>query len=117
MLSPNNWYNALSAMVTLFHLKALTGVFSGAILQYFFGVKKGYRIAFIIALSSLFVAFFILSPMLDHYEITPDSSIRIIVYSLSALISVELISLIIKVLPAHLSKRLLKGLGVDNNAK
>ena len=106
---------AITAM-TLFDVKTILGVVVGGFLQFFFSVKKTFKTFFIILISTWFLAFFIIGPLLDHSGLAVDSQLRIVTLSLSGLISVELIVLLIKMLPIATQKRLQKvlNIGTDN---
>ena len=111
-LSKNSGYIEFYG-VNLFEIKVCVAVLSGAVLQYLYGTGRGVAVLLTILASTIFMAVFIIEPSLDYMEVPKFSSIRILVFSLTALISVELISLIIKVLPLSAKKKTLLVLGVD----
>ena len=96
--------SVLTAM-TVFDYKVASALTIGAWLQYWFAVNKSFKLYALIAVSTVFVAFAILKPIMDFTEVPFESPIRILVYSLTALISVEIISIIIKLLPSAISKK------------
>jgi hypothetical protein len=88
-------------------------VLLGAILQYLFSFKSGGRVFVVILSSSVFMSLFILSPSFDYFELAKDSPIRIISYSLSSLISVEIIAFIISTAPDLVKRKICEYLKVN----
>jgi len=106
--------NSISVMMlTLFQMKLVIAVLAGTSLQYLFALRKGFRVLLLIFGSSAFLALFVLDPLLDWLEVASESGIRTIVFSLSALISVELISLFIRLAPRAIQSKALHYLGAD----
>ena len=107
----------LTAM-SMFDVKVAIALIVGTWLQFWFAVNKSFKLFVMIVVSTAFVAFTVLSPILDIMKVPHDSPIRVLVYSLSALISVEIINLIITLLPKAVKKRIKEKLnlvGVEND--
>ena len=102
---------------TTIEIKSFLGVLSGGLLQYSFSKNKGYRVLLIITLSSIFMSLFILDPILTTSGVSESSPIRVVAFSCSALISVELINIIIRVLPKAATARLGEILGIKENER
>lgn len=95
--------------------QAMAAVIFGMILQFALGNKRGAKIAIIIALSSIFVALFIVPAIIEVTGINPAGKVSIALYALSAIMSVELLAMFIKLLPEALRIRTKKFLGVQND--
>lgn len=80
-------------------IQGVVAVILGLILQYFLGDARGAKIAFIITISTLFVALFIAPAIIEALSISPTSKLANAIYALSALVSVELLAIFIKFLP------------------
>ena len=91
-----------------------SGMAMGMILQYVFNTKQGLRPIIIIILSTVFLAFSVLWPLMDYFAIEADSPLRIVVISLTALMSEVLLVILMQVLPAGLSSKLKGYLGVKD---
>jgi hypothetical protein len=89
----------LVATMSVFDIKVSIALVVGTWLQYWFAINKSFRVLMLIIVSTTFVSLAILGPVLDIAKVPTESPIRVLVYSLSALISVELVSLIINHLP------------------
>ena len=104
--------------MSMFDIKVTLALTIGTWLQFWFAINKSFKLFVMIAVSTSFVAFTVLSPILDIMKVPHDSPIRVLVYSLSALISVEIINLIITLLPKAVKKRIKEKLnlvGVEND--
>lgn len=110
----------LSAIATAYNeLQAIFAVIFGMFIQFVFGDTKTWRIVFLIIISSVFVAMYIV-PMVLHVinlsfnlELAGDSKIAVAMYAVSSLISMEILAIFIKFLPNTISKKITKYLGVD----
>ena len=90
------------------------GVFGGMLLQYIYGGARGWRVVGLIVLTTTFLAFAILIPVMDglneaHWSpiknnISPDSPFRVFVLSLTALASEALVKLLIIKVPARIGQ-------------
>ena len=97
---------AVITAMTLFDLKMILGTIMGGFLQFVFSVKKTFKSFFLIVIATWFIAFFIMEPLMNYIQLESNSPIRVVVLSLSGLISVELISLTIKLLPMAVQNKL-----------
>ena len=105
----------------------LSGVLLGMVLQFAMGDKRTAKVALLIALSSIFAAWFIVPALIEgvnlsvrHFHgaaevIPPDGKIAKALYALSALISVELLAFTLRVLPIAIRVRTKRFLGVDHD--
>lgn len=96
-------------------VQAIVAVMLGLMLQYFMGEQRGGKIAFTITLSTLFVALFITPAVIEVAGINPDGKVAIALYALSAIMSVEMLAILIKVLPEAMRVRTKKFLGVEDD--
>lgn len=90
-------------------------VILGMILQFAIGDKRGAKMVLVITLSSVFIALFIVPAGLESMNIDQSSKMANAAYALSALISVEIIALFIKVLPRAASAKLKRFLEVSED--
>lgn len=107
--------------------QTLFGVLLGAILQFAMGDKRTVKVAILIALSSIFAAWFIVPALIEGANVTtaqllgtpeliaPDGKIAKAMYALSALISVEFLAFTIQALPVAIRARTKQFLGVDHD--
>lgn len=95
----------------------MAAVIFGMILQFALGDKRGAKIAFIIATSSIFVALFIVPAIIEVVGLNPAGRVAVALYALSAIMSVELLAMFIKLLPEALRVRTKKFLGVENDVQ
>lgn len=95
--------------------QAMVAVLFGMILQFALGDKRGTKIAFIIGLSSVFVALFIVPAVIEIAGLNPAGKVAIALYALSAILSVELMAVLIKLLPEAMRIRTKRFLGVEND--
>lgn len=98
-------------------IQGVAAVILGLFLQYFLGDGKGAKIAFIITLSTLFVALFIAPAIVEALNINPTSKLSNAIYALSALMSVELLAIFIKFLPDAIRVKTEQYLGVKDANK
>lgn len=96
-------------------VQVIVAVIFGMLLQFFLGDKGGAKIAFIITLSTLFVALFITPAIIEVMSLDPAGKVAISIYALSAIMSVELLAIILKVLPKAMRARADRFLGVEND--
>jgi len=89
-------------------------VIFGMFVQFFLGSTKTFKIASAIVVSSIFVAMYVVSPIIEVANISEDSKLAISLYALSSLISMELIAVLLTVLPNAIKDRLLKYLEFKN---
>ena len=112
-------------MQIFFHqTKELWAVMIGMFIQYWFGEKKCYRIIITIILSTIVVAMYFVPMLIEilnmilgkmfQIKIGLDSKIAIALYAFSTIISVDILSMIINILPEGMKKQAKKYLGVDN---
>lgn len=97
--------------------QAMAAVIFGMILQFALGDKRGAKIAFIIAMSSIFVALFIVPAIIEVVGLNPAGKVAIALYALSAIMSVELLAMFIKLLPEALRVRTKRFLEVENDVQ
>lgn len=90
-------------------------VILGMILQFAMGGKKGLKMFLTIAVSSVFIALFIVPAGLELINIDQSSKLANAAYALSALISVEILALMMNVMPRAASLRLKSFLGVQDD--
>ncbi len=95
----------------------MTAVIFGMFIQYFFGSNKTFKIASAIIVSSVFVAMYIVSPVIEIIGISEDSKIAISMYALSSLISMEALAILLTLMPLAFREKLSKYLGVKNDSK
>jgi uncharacterized BrkB/YihY/UPF0761 family membrane protein len=106
------------------HTKELWAVMIGMFIQYWFGEKKSHRIIITIILSTLVVALYFVPMIIEilnmvlgkmfQLKIELDSKIAIALYAFSTIISVDILSMIINILPEGMKKQAKKYLGVDD---
>lgn len=97
--------------------QAMAAVIFGMILQFALGDKRGAKIAFIIATSSIFVALFIVPAIIEVVGLNPAGRVAVALYALSAIMSVELLAMFIKLLPEAMRARTKRFLGVENDVQ
>lgn len=95
-------------------IQGVAAVILGLLLQYFLGDGRGAKIALIITLCTLFVALFITPAIIEILSINPQGKLSNAIYALSALMSVEMLAIFIKVLPEAVRIKTEKFLGVKN---
>ena len=104
--------------------KELWAVMIGMFIQYWFGDKKSYRIVVTIVLSTVVVAMYFVPMLIEilnmvlgkmfQLRIEADSKIAIALYAFSTIISVDILSIIINILPDGMKLQAKKYLGVSN---
>lgn len=104
--------------------QALWAVLLGMFVQFWFGDRRGLKVAITIAISSMFVAFFFVPAIVDvlnaiamklfDFKIESDSNIAIMLYASSSLISIEFIAILIRFLPKTAERKITKYLGVED---
>ena len=90
----------------IFIIKSVVATLSGTTLQYLFGQKRGFKVFLFLLLTSSFFAIYMVLPIMGFMAI--DDKYQPPVLASSALISVELISLITKFLPCVIKARMVK---------
>lgn len=110
--------------VQLYHeFQTTFAVVFGMFVQFLFGDTKTLKVGWLITVSSVFMAVYImpfvieLLNLIPNLYIAPDSKIAIGMYALSALLSMELLALIITILPSAIGIKIKKLLGVCNANK
>lgn len=96
----------------------------GMFIQYWFGKVKNRRVVVTIALSTLVVAMYFVPMLIEilnmvigkmfQLKIEADSKIVISLYAFSTIISVDILSMTINILPEGMKKQAKKYLGVDD---
>jgi len=104
--------------------QSVWAVMLGMFVQFWFGEKKGGRVAMTIFLSSVFIALYFIPSAIEvlniatvkmfNYKIEPKSDIAIMLYASSSLISLELMAFLIQFLPRAFSQKITKYLGVED---
>ena len=92
-------------------------VIFGMFVQFFFGSSKTFKIGMSITVSGIFVAMYIVSPLLDIAGVADNSKIAIASYALSSLISMEILSVILTMMPLAFREKLSKILEIKNVTK
>jgi hypothetical protein len=95
--------------------QGLVAVIFGIAIQFALGEHKNYKVMATIITSSLFVALFIVPAVVELMGVDPAGKVAIAMYALSAVLSVELIAMLVQVLPSALRAKVLKSMGVDKN--
>ena len=90
----------------------MTAIIFGMFIQFFFGGSRTWRVALTITFSSVFVAMYIVSPIIEMSGISEDSRVAVGLYALSSLISMEMLAITLTVLPEAFKSRLQKYLEV-----
>lgn len=90
----------------------MTGVVFGMVMQFFFVSTRTWKVAVSITFSSIFVAMYVISPIIEASQIEEHSDLAIGMYALSSLVSMEILSIIIVFAPKAIELRLKKLLGV-----
>ena len=93
-------------------LQALVAVIFGMVLQFFIGVGKTWKVAAMIIGASLFFAMFVIPAILEIAHIPSDSKIAYCLFALSSVMSIELLAIFIKSLPAMARDKFASFLGV-----
>ena len=96
-------------------IQIIVAVILGMFLQFFLGDRRGFKIAMLVALSSVFVALFIIPAIIEVAGIDPSSKVAIALYALSAIMSIELLGVLIKFLPKALRSKAKEFLGVRDD--
>ena len=94
--------------------QAMVAIIFGMILQYRLGEKKGREIALTIGISTIFVALYVVPVIIESLNLNPASKWANAIYGLSAIISVEILVLIVKALPKAAQNRVNRFFGVDD---
>ncbi len=94
--------------------QALFAVIFGMVVQFVFGDSKTWRMFFLIFVSSLFIAVYVMPSFIDLIDIKPDGNFAITLYALSSLMSMEILAILISVLPRAIKGKVSKFLGVPD---
>lgn len=86
----------------------------GMILQILMGEKQGAKLIITVVIATLFVGWFITPALIEISHVDPDSKIAQMMLAMSALISVEIIAVIITIAPKAVAERVRAFLGVKN---
>lgn len=92
-------------------------VLFGMFMQFFLGETKTWRVACYIMCSSLFVAWYIVFPIVELMDIEQSGRIAVAMGAISSLISTEIIAILIKVAPKAFRQKLVKYLGLKDDIK
>lgn len=98
-------------------VQVMSAVIFGMFVQFFLGSPKNLKIAITVVLSSLFLALFIMPAVIETVGLNPDSKLAISLYALSAVMSIELLAILLKVLPAAISTKAKQYLGVEDGSQ
>ena len=93
-------------------IQGMVAVLFGMFLQFFLGDRRGFKVVVTIAVSSIFVALFIVPAIIEVIGIGKSSKVAIAMYALSAIMSVEILAILITVLPKAFAAKLVSFLGV-----
>jgi len=95
----------------------MTAIIFGMFLQFFLGNNKTAKIAVTIIASSVFVAMYVVAPVVEILGISEDSKIAVALYALSSLISMEALAILLTLMPMAFKEKLSKYLEVKNVTK
>jgi len=108
---------AVKVMQVYQDVQGIVAVLFGMFVQFFLGDQRGLKVAITVVISSVFVALFIVPAILEVAGIAPSSKLAIAMYALSAVISIEMLAVILKVLPEAIRIRTERFLGVSDEKK
>ena len=103
LLHTKDWINELSALF-------------GALVQFIIvgkNKKKKFRFLVFLIISTIFTMFYITEPLVIYYKLS-QPFIKV-VYAFNGLISLELISILVVILPKAAKIKVLKTLGVEDD--
>ncbi len=101
-----------------YEFQTLFAVIFGMFVQFIFGDKRTLKVGWLIAVSSIFVAMYIMPIVIETVNTLPkiniasDSKVAIGMYALSSLLSMEILAVIITILPNAIGSKIKKILGV-----
>ena len=104
------WY--VKAQAFVHEMQVTVAVLFGMFVQFFLGKTKNSRVAVTVVVSSLFVALYIVPPFIEWLKFKPDGAFAISTYALSSVLSIEILSFGIWLLPAAARKKAEEYLGV-----
>jgi len=104
MDSNNGFWNIQTNVLLIF----------GMILQVLMGGKQGFKLIATVIIATLFVGWYITPALIEISHIDPESKIAQMMLAMSALVSVEIIAVIITVAPKAVAERVRSFLGVEN---
>ncbi|MDQ7084432.1 MAG: hypothetical protein Q9M36_05670 [Sulfurovum sp.] len=107
----------IKAQQFVHEMQILVAVLFGMFVQFFFGNTKNTRVALTVVISSLFVALYIVPPLIDMLKIKSDGVLAISGYALSSVMSIEILSLIIDDPTSSMREKAENYLGVDTQRK
>ncbi len=93
------------ASVWINESQVMVAVIFGAFVQFFFGKTKNAKVAVTVVVSSIFVALYIVPPIVELLRIASDGSWAITLYALSSVVSIEILSMVIAILPLAMRER------------
>ena len=108
MIKAAHWYHDTQVAVA---------VLLGAIVQVAIGKNKNTRLILSVALSSVFIALYVVAPVVEYFEMDSNSIYAIALYALSSLLSLEIIGILQSALPRGIKKRLNNFIGVKDDGK
>ena len=94
--------------------QSLFAVIFGMVVQFVFGDSKTWRMFFLIVVSSIFIAVYMMPSVIDMMSIKTDGNFAITMYALSSLMSMEILAILISVLPRAIKGKVSKFLGVPD---
>jgi len=103
------------ASFSTYETKQIVGLLFGSLLQYFYLPRKNFRVLFTILLSSIFIGFFILDPIMYYYNVDSESFLRLPVISSSGFISTIILSTGLTWLPEQLKLKLIDLLKIQDH--
>ena len=114
----NTWQNKIYQLSGIIHeSQIMFAVVFGMFIQFFFGSDKTLKIGMSITISSVFVAMYIMSPLIEIIGIDSNSKIAIALYALSSLISMEILSIVLTLMPLAFREKLSKLLEIRDVTK
>ncbi len=91
-----------------------SAVVFGMVFQFFLLKRKTWKMAITIMMSAFFIALYFIPVIIELFNLAKYGNIAKMLYALSALLSIELLSLIITILPQAISLKFKKILGINN---
>lgn len=111
----------ITKVVQMYHeVQTLFAIIFGMCLQFVFGEQRTIKVGILIFSSALFVAMYLVPVFIEflnsvaNTNIKGDSKTAIAMYALSSLLSMEILAMTIKFLPATISIKVTKYLGVTD---
>lgn len=110
----HKWMNELSEAIH--ESQIMVAVIFGMFIQFFVGSSKTVKVVATIIASSVFVAMYIVAPIVEAVGISESSKIAVSMYALSSLISMEILAILLTVMPVAFRKKLSRILEVEDDA-